>query len=373
MEDRLESGVSPMVGTILVLGISVAGTAAALLLGAPTLQRLQEQSALDAMLSQFAAVDEAADAMSLVGDGRTLAISMPSGSLRIEAGTRWLVTVGQDAGMTGCDFRVLSWADGDAVVHVTRSGCRTLVDLSLCETLGVPLPDVSTTCFEAYRVNGTQRTRVTVLNTPGQSEMRLGEAISASSDYLFRLTDRDDAVYAEAWLLRTDQLRWSGGRVGVDYDGGAVVAHARGGDRAVAGTRVDEGTSTLGPALLVLPTLQVQQGSQLSGTGTHALGLALEASHLRRGPDAASYRTRIDLAGANDLVLCESLRARSVDSPVPWTADGPDGACGLSGDQGTTPASTDDDTMSLVFNQDEAGGVPSFSVIQMAFRLTLKP
>lgn len=374
VEDRLESGVSPLVGTVLVLGISVAGTAAALLLGAPALERLQEQAALDAMVAQFEAVREAQSAMSLAGDGRTLGTSLPSGVLRVEPGTRWLVTANQDPTYPLCDLRILDWADGDRDIHLDLASagpCRSLVGNQAVDCLLAELPagEATSACLEVYRVDGDTEVPVPIDSTTG-TRIRLEEGLAADATYVLRLTDLETSVYTQAWLLPTDRLHWSGGRVGLDLEGGALVAHGRSGDRTVAPPRIDEGVSTAGPLLVVFPGLRAEHGTQVQGGGTQTMGLRLEASYVRH--QGTAYLVRVDLAGQNAQPLCEALLQGSLDAAAAWEADTLTGECGTTGVQATVPV-TEDDTVSATFNPANGPDAPLFVLTQQVFAVSLKP
>lgn len=376
VEAREDSGVSPLVGSILVLGLSVAGTATALLLGAPVLQRLQEQASLDTMAGQLGAAREAQLSMSLPGDGRSLAVSMPSGSLRLEPGTRWMVTANSDAAYPLCDFRVLAWADGDAEIHLdlgSGATCRTLVgnppvDCLLSE---LPVGEATSACLEVYQVDGQVETRLGIVSA-GLTRVTLNTSLAADRTYVFRLTDLETAVYAEAWLLPTDRLRWSGGRVALDLEAGALFAHGRAGDRAASPPRVDGGSSTIGPLLVVFPGMQAEHGIDVKGGGTHAFDLDLDASHVRH--QGTAYLVRLDLFGDNALPLCAGLQQVSLDALVAWEPDTLDGTCGTTGAEATVPV-TQDDTVSLRFDPDDvlAGDLPQFVLTQQVFKVRLQP
>ncbi|HEX2065751.1 MAG TPA: hypothetical protein VHI93_02965, partial [Candidatus Thermoplasmatota archaeon] len=189
---RDAAGVSPVIGTILVLAISVLGVAGILAWGAPTISRIQGRNALVAMEGEFEGLRDATQALSVPDHSRFPTVAMPGGTLSIQGGTRFLVTVDQDNGnfcgpggtgsCAGCDFRVKDWTDGGAdkgKVTVAATGCRT-VDAS-CP------PAAGHACLEVFSVGGT--TLVKQASTYAAPTATVAGADFSKGDWMFRLSD----------------------------------------------------------------------------------------------------------------------------------------------------------------------------------------
>lgn len=88
-----ESGVTPIIGTILVLAITVAGMSVTLFLGLPVLEKLRDQSALESVVGQFQDVRHAVNGMQVPGSARTPTISLPAGTLTIGPGTTLTISL----------------------------------------------------------------------------------------------------------------------------------------------------------------------------------------------------------------------------------------------------------------------------------------
>src|SRR5687767_12502039 len=84
-----DEAVSPVIGTILILAITVIGIASLLLWGGPTLERVQSQNAAVAMQGEFEGLRDASQELSVPDHSRFPAISMPSGEVSLAPGTRF--------------------------------------------------------------------------------------------------------------------------------------------------------------------------------------------------------------------------------------------------------------------------------------------
>lgn len=91
-----EDGITPVIGTVLVLAITVTGIGVALFLGAPTIERMQQKAALETVVGQFSEVRGAVQSMQVTGTVRTPAIALPDGVVSLGPGTALTVTVQTD-------------------------------------------------------------------------------------------------------------------------------------------------------------------------------------------------------------------------------------------------------------------------------------
>jgi hypothetical protein len=402
-----EVAVTPVVGTILLLGIGIAGMAVVVLLGAPALDRLREQAQLEAMVAQLETMRDGMAGLSVPDAGASYSISLPGGRLAAEPGTRWLVTISKDTSALheACDFRVLAWADGDAQLlwpSTLGTACRTpAVDVAGdnalvngngpdCYTgdsgatvnLGAPLGTVvfpALACFEAAKTSALGTNLATsggsCIQVPSvvaqcSTGITLSETVDRGEDWRLRLTNGQtgaaETVYWEAWLLHTDRIHWDGGSVFTSLEAGAVMAGGPRSDVLTALPRVDEGAALGDPVLLVLPMMDVDHATSFEGGSTHSFQATLNQSVLRHQGDAT--RVRIDLQGSGAELLCSSFLQRDT-APTPWLADGADGACGLVGNESTDPVAADD-TYSVRF--DPAGTFPVV-LTHLSFQLRMTP
>src|SRR5687768_7622439 len=92
-----ESGVTPVIGTVIVLAITVAGIGMALFMGTPVLTKLRDRAALENVVGQFEQVRAAANDMYVPDESRYPTISIPAGELVLSPGSHILVTVNQDS------------------------------------------------------------------------------------------------------------------------------------------------------------------------------------------------------------------------------------------------------------------------------------
>src|SRR5688572_28001382 len=129
-----ESAVTPVVGAILILAITILGIAGVLYWGAPMIDRIQSRNSQVAVVGEFQDLRDASSILSVPDHSRFPTIVIPRGELSLEEGTRIMVTSNRDYDGTAndfpnCDFRVTNanW-DGSptsTVSTATTTGCRT--------------------------------------------------------------------------------------------------------------------------------------------------------------------------------------------------------------------------------------------------------
>lgn len=327
-----ESAVTPIVGTVIVLAITVAGIATALFMGTPVLTRLRERAALENVVGQLEEVRAAANDMYVPDESRYPTVSIPAGHLSLGDGSHLLVTVDQDiAGTTydNCDFRVKDWSDWTTAnankVTVTATGCPTIAGINNATTgthcNGAALALATGACFEAYRVNGTAPTSWPVCTasttascyltwTASGATYTLSFPMSGSADYLFRLTNSTSTVYAQAWLMHMDRIAWNTGGVHANYEGGGIFAQEGNGFFLASSPLVSE--EPLGGAyFLRIPTLQGSEHGAFTGSGSHSVGLILKSGHVRVDMVQATL-VRIDFHGDLAEPWCNAFLLRDV-------------------------------------------------------------
>ncbi len=296
-----DEAVTPVVGTILILGITVLGMAGILYWGAPTIERIQAQNAQAAMVGEFEDLRSSSLALSVPDASRIPTVVLPSGTLELVPGTRIMVTVGHDGDYTACNLHVTGWSvTGTSSVAVSTADCRPA------------------TTLEVHQVTGGNTVRKTDAVFAG------GVLTSASSDFsqgdwLFRLTNGNavnPTVYAQSWLLSSDAFKWSvatsSGTLAAYLDAGAVFSEERGTLFLDKPPPIQEdafGTNVY--AFWVRSLLAAPGVSSISGAGSYQAFLALIGNHAR--VDTAEARLlRYDFQGDLAEGWCNALVLRNV-------------------------------------------------------------
>ncbi len=109
-----EVAVSAVIGTIMILAITVIGIAGVLYYGAPTIDRIQSRNAQVAMEGSFETLRASVQELSVPDHARYPSINLPSGILGLEPGDRFLITADHDSAFSSCDLHVTDWSDAGA-------------------------------------------------------------------------------------------------------------------------------------------------------------------------------------------------------------------------------------------------------------------
>lgn len=295
-----DDAVTPVIGTVIVLAITVAGIGMALFMGGPVLVRLRERAALENVVGQFEDVRVAANDMYIPDESRYPTISIPAGQLILGQGSHMLVTVNNDATKPDCDFRVTEWADwnNQLAVSFPAATCRTMM---ACPATG------TNACLQVHRVDGATETAVTA---SGAGSITLGEDLSKDSDYVFRILDSASAIQAQAWLFHMDRLSWNTGAVDAAYEGGGIFAQEGEGFYLASSPLVSEDPLS-GPFFLRVPTLQDSAYGGFTGSGSHSVGLVMDSGHLRVDLALANL-VRLDFHGDLAEPWCNAFLLRDV-------------------------------------------------------------
>src|SRR5688500_1999559 len=105
-----EAAVTPVIGAILILVISVLGIAGVLFWGAPLIERIQVQNAQVSMVGEFEDLRDSSRELSVPDHSRFPTVVLGRGELALERGSRIMVTLSYDS---ACDFHVTGWANSD--------------------------------------------------------------------------------------------------------------------------------------------------------------------------------------------------------------------------------------------------------------------
>jgi hypothetical protein len=309
---RDAAGVSPVVGTVLVLAISVLGMAGVLYWGAPTIDRIQSRNAQAAIEGEFEGLRDASQELSVPDHSRFPTVALPGGTLAVQQGTRFLVAADQDTANAACDLHVTDWSDSGANkdrVTVSATGCRTPT------TTCTPLPLASgVSCLEVYSVGGTTTVRQTTSLSGGTAT--ISGANTSRGDWLFRLTDGNASpvVYAQAWLHSTDQLAWSlktsTTSRSITLDGGAIFSNSDGTyflEKEAAIGDTSFGTGYYG---FWLRSLLASSYSAIDGQGSHQVFLSLLGNSVRVDSNTVT-KLRFDFSGTLAQSWCNAMVGRN--------------------------------------------------------------
>lgn len=285
--------VTPVIGAILILAITVLGIAGVLYWGAPMIQRIQAQNAQVAIVGEFEDLRVASRELSVPDHSRFPTVALGSGELGIERGSRIMVTAQFHS---GCDFHVTGWQGATASVSTT--GCPA-------GTTSVYLVAGDTLVPAAF--SGTDQ----------------------GTDWLWRLSHAScpSGICADAWLHSGDQVSWNlesgDGTRSVHLDSGAIYSETSGTlfmekEPIIADTVF--GNSGTSPYYGIwLRSLDATSYSSVSGSGSHQVYFSLIGNYLRT--DNPVYRIRIDISGDLSEAWCNALLDRNDRLPDVSPAD----------------------------------------------------
>lgn len=353
-----ERGVTPVIGSIMVLAITVLGIAGVMLWGAPTIQRIQDRNAQVGMIGEFDDIRLSALALSVPDASRTPTLVMQEGRLFIQDGTTYMVTVSHDAGgaYEACDFHVTGWSTGAVdVFAASGTGCRTIRVGTECDTL-----DATQACLEVHEVSGSNLIEKTVARS-GADYQVAGEDLT-DGNWLFRLTNDEVTsleVYAESFLVRSHMHSWRlespiDARE-VHQDGGAVFSRGGGTWFLESDVPFQEDAFGSGDYVLWLRTFSAISENAIEGRGSVSIFLGLVGSYTRVSVDDA-LRVRYDFDGELAEPWCRALLARNDD---------------LTGDPYAEATSCTDDVPSVVYTRDAGATAFTFEFLHANVRTSL--
>lgn len=316
---RTEDAVTPVVGTILVLGITIVGMAAVLAWGAPTIEAIQAQNAQVAMVGEFEDLRASSIELSIPDASRIPTVVLPRGTLGIGQGTHIMVTA--DHASSSCDFHVTNWNNAVPDLQASYSGAT-------CGTPGAG----ETKTLEVLQVVGSNTvTKTTVANPAAAGTVGITTGDFGQGNWLFRLTNgaANPTIYAQAWLFDTDRVSWTlgtgRGTVAAYYDLGGVFSVDGPATYVEKGPSLQESDAGSSVYSLRLRTLTDSGGSSvITGRGSYQVFLGLVGNYARiNGDQGQAYRLRFDLQGDLGESWCNTFLARN-DSLAgdPYVEDG---------------------------------------------------
>ena len=293
-----ESAVTPVIGAILILAITIMGIAGVLYWGAPMIDRIQAQNAQVAVVGEFQDLRDASSVLSVPDHSRFPTIVIPRGDLNLQKGSRMMVTADRDGtDSPNCDFHVTEWADTTArtTFAVSTSGCRGTL--------------------EVYQVSGATLIEQTV--TGGNT---VAGADFSTGDWLFRLAlpACPSGICAEAWIHSSDQVAWdlesAANERAVAFDNGAIFSNNGGSIFLEREPTIGDSVFGAGYYGFWLRSLTASAYNGVSGAGSQQIYLSLLGNY-DRVDSAAVTRLRFDVFGDLSEPWCNSFLTRSEDLP----------------------------------------------------------
>ncbi|HET6399000.1 MAG TPA: hypothetical protein VFH47_05550 [Candidatus Thermoplasmatota archaeon] len=290
-----EAAVSAVIGTLLVLAITVVSITAVLAWGRPALEQVQQESELRAVVPELQEVREVALGLRGTDASRSVAFRFGSGQLSLDPATPLLVTVVYGT----CDLRVESWADGVGAAALSAPACSGTLTLHQNELRG------------AARI---ARAGPTTLDR----------------DWVFELRDGTDLL-AEAYLFAGHRLAWTGG-ASAWLEHGAIQSTGPRGDRldaplhaaGAAGAAPTDALLLRIPGLHAAATTAVPPGTRtvtLTATTSSALVDAPCTTAAAPEPLDCVREVRVEVP-AHAGLWCDALlltnTLRPADSPGAW-------------------------------------------------------
>ncbi|MHB8634168.1 MAG: hypothetical protein ACYDBQ_09420 [Thermoplasmatota archaeon] len=311
--------ITPALGTILVLAITVVGIAGILAWGAPTIDRIQGSNALAQVAGQFEDLRNDERDLSVPDHSRFPTIDLPGGIVSVIPGTRFLVTSDHDSSNLNCDFHVTNWSDSTSKAQVTIAAPN-------CRTIDATCPAaVNHACVEVFSVTGTTTVQQAVTGTGSACNASCTATVTGADtsqgDWLFRISNGNTlnpVVWAEAWLHSSDRLDWSmttsTGKREAMLDGGSVYTMDQGSlflDKAAVIEDTAFGAGYYGFWLRAITA--GNNYTSISGQGTHQIYFSLMSNAVRVDATNAT-RLRYDFFSATGRVAqawCNTLLARN--------------------------------------------------------------
>ncbi len=323
------AAVTPVVGALLILGITVVGIAAALFWGAPELEKIEERGAQIAMIGEFREVRRDALVLSLSDSARVPQLTVEYGDLSLVEGTRIQIAATFDdleANAPGCTIHVTKLAVGgnNDQFAVSAPGCSNFAvaadDALTCAA--------GTECLRIYKITGSNLNgaRGTIVSTTGSDHVvAVNDGTPATaqdllaSSWLFELADGGNpglrsAAWVDVWNFRSVGLEWSmpgSSDVSVFYEAGAIFASSNGVISLTDAPPMDEEAFLTQDYVWRIPTM-TGEFSSVGAPTTARMFVGLVGAEQRTSRDD-TQSLRLDFDGAYAQAWCNTMRLRSAD------------------------------------------------------------
>ncbi len=311
-----DEAITPVIGSILILGISVLGISAIMVWGAPALQILQEQNAHAAMLGEFHDVRQNSLVLTITDSSRLPGINLNSGELSVERGTRMAITTVFDTVPVGCTWDIPDWDAGENADRITISlGAACAQAAKPVKNAGADNCAGGDTCLRFYSVDGRLLTDLDPIGAaklqPGQTkDYTLASDIDVGS-FLIRYESEDfSTLYAETWIIEQQALHWSDtGRTEplVRVEGGSLFSGRQGNIFIEQGPPVAEQAFGSDELALRLPIMEGPSTTRVGGQSI-ILFMRLDDNILRVNDEVRSVQ--YDFEGRFARAWCTALTLR---------------------------------------------------------------
>jgi hypothetical protein len=185
--DREVSGVSPVIGSVLILVIMIIAIGGILLWGVPAIQGVQEFAQFQSVQTQMLELNQDLRNLRDPLNTRVATISIAQGDIQVAKGDRWVISVSTDASLTS--FAITSFSDDD-------------------DSLGVSgLPGTYTLTLD--KVVGGRFTALDSCNNPC-STLNIG-AGDITKDVLRVQLKVSSLVKAESWIMNMGRITYDQG------------------------------------------------------------------------------------------------------------------------------------------------------------------
>lgn len=319
-----DEAVTPVLGSIMILGITVVGIAGIMLWGGPAVLRVQEQGAQAAMVGEFAELRELSLSLSVTDTSRIPGLSMGQGTFGIEPGTT--IEFGADLDAT-CRLDV---TEVQALqIKFTATGCGLINDGSVVACGG------GETCFNIHRVDTDNPIRTVAVastsmspvgpsdSTPGVDYTVDVAAVDLTTGgWMFELrtfgaTEPKSQVWRETtvahhWQMKGDSL------VQLHHEAGAIFASVDDRDFMIEAPPLSEEAFGLEWFWFRMPVMDGPDRS-ITGKLTQEVSLVLDRSPVRISSDDL-YRVRMSFIGDYAESWCDNLLFRDFSAPGTWTS-----------------------------------------------------
>lgn len=330
-----DDAVTPVVGTVLILLITMAGMGAVLAWGVPAVQGIQDQSSQAAMEGEFSDLRLNTLILKIVDSSRLRSVSLADGELALEPGSRFAIVSVHNNTFPGggsspdpdCDHRVTGWSSSSDTLSLSYTGSKFCGDI----VTGSASADDEVEVRVDELVGSSVQSRPGIVVSGGGNSATVqsaGDDFSQGS-WRLRLVDRDGGIVMQAFILGTDRIAWhlqtSVSDLDLYVEGGALWLTDFPQVFNLAGVQVSEDVFGSGDYILELPTYSGPDLS-FSAPADPQVFLQLQGSH-GRVVGQETLLLRYDVAGDLAEAWCNHLLFRNDDITAGAYAEDPAATC----------------------------------------------
>lgn len=321
-----DDAVTPVIGTVLILLITMAGMGAVLAWGVPAVQGIQDQSSQAAMEGEFSDLRLNTMVLKIVDSSRLRSVALADGELGLEPGSRFAIhAVHNTTTNPDCDIRVSGWSTSSDTLTVATSGCGSIVTGGATDATQLDLTVDKLVGSSVQRLSGG-------LSPSGSSSDKDFQAIGtdfSEGNWRVRLTDGAGDLRAQVFIIGTDRIAWhletSVSDIDLYVEGGALWLVRSPQVFSLAGMQVSEDVFGSGDYLLELPTYSGPR-LEVGSPSDPQVFLQLQGSHGRiAGQD--TLRLRYDVSGDLAEAWCNHILFRNATISAGTYTEDPAATC----------------------------------------------